>query len=345
MMSIPDKNETIYQVIYTSIVSARNMKILKEFGFFNYFIIPGEDNNSLTMGFSALDFDKIYEYAGKEFLEEEYKEFECTTNCKLSGLTFDLGIKINLEKYAKAFEKKPKKMSDEEKEKWDEDRKEIRAELDKFAKTTAEKLSNFRVKIYSYALEKMLKEVRDKKQVQPLMFHLNEKNVVHMVPLKDNVELVYGVDFQQATDQSLARVFLQELKEAKNHVKNCIAGNVYVEMDEVPKNILQIDSPKKYSNGLVVFNLFVNKFDTMKKFLNYFITFREYIQFHIHSIKTFLHIRMNRKGKELMGKLDGCRIIPESYIKHLESVQFYTNWNKKEENQKIFTDEVKKINV
>lgn len=297
------------------------------------------------MGFSALDFDKIYEYAGKEFLEEEYKEFECTPKCELSGLTFDLGIKINLEKYAKAFEKKPKKMSDEEKEKWDEDRKEIRAELDKFAKTTAEKLSNFRVKIYSYALEKMLKEVRDKKQVQPLMFHLNEKNVVHMVPLKDNVELVYGVDFQQATDQSLARVFLQELKEAKNHVKNCIAGNVYVEMDEVPKNILQIDSPKKYSNGLVVFNLFVNKFDTMKKFLNYFITFREYIQFHIHSIKTFLHIRMNRKGKELMGKLDGCRIIPESYIKHLESVQFYTNWNKKEENQKIFTDEVKKINV
>lgn len=297
------------------------------------------------MGFSALDFDKIYEYAGKEFLEEEYKEFECTPKCELSGLTFDLGIKINLEKYAKAYEKRPKKMSDEEKEKWDEDRKEIRAELDKFAKTTAEKLSNFRVKIYSYALEKMLKEVRDKKQVQPLMFHLNEKNVVHMVPLKDNVELVYGVDFQQATDQSLARVFLQELKEAKNHVKNCIAGNVYVEMDEVPKNILQIDSPKKYSNGLVVFNLFVNKFDTMKKFLNYFITFREYIQFHIHSIKTFLHIRMNRKGKELMGKLDGCRIIPESYIKHLESVQFYTNWNKKEENQKIFTDEVKKINV
>ena len=206
-------------------------------------------------------------------------------------------------------------MTEEEKEKFDEDRKEIRAELDKFAKSIAEKLSTFRVKIYSYALEKILKELKDNKNPKPLVFHLNEKNIVHMIPLKDNVMLVYGVDFQQPTDQSLARVFLQELKEAKNHVKNCIAGNVYAEMDEVPKNILQIDSPKKY------------------------------VQFHIHSIKTFLHIRMNRKGKELMGKLDGCRIIPESYIKHLESVQFYTNWNKKEENQKIFTDEVKKINV
>ena len=43
MMSIPDKNETIYQVIYTSIIGERKLKALKEFGFFNYFIIPGED--------------------------------------------------------------------------------------------------------------------------------------------------------------------------------------------------------------------------------------------------------------------------------------------------------------
>jgi hypothetical protein len=46
MMSIPDKNETIYQVIYTSITKISNMKILKEFGFFNYFIFPGENNGN-----------------------------------------------------------------------------------------------------------------------------------------------------------------------------------------------------------------------------------------------------------------------------------------------------------
>ena len=298
------------------------------------------------MGFSAQDFDKIYENGGKEFLENEYKEFKCIPKCSLGGGTFDLGIKVDLEKFKKYFSlKKTKKMTDEEKEKVDEEKNKLFPEIDKFAKDTAEKLSNFRVKIYSYVLEKMLKAVKDKEQVKPIVFHLNEKNVVHVTPLSDNVQLVYGIDFLQKTDQSLAKVFLQELKEAKNHVKNCVPVNVYVETDEVPKNIIEIEHPKKYSNGLVVFNLFVNKFDTIKKFLNYFVTFREYIQFHIHSIKTFLHIRMNRKGKELMGKLDGCRIIPESYIKHLESVQFYSNWNKKEENQKLFTDEVKKINV
>ena len=297
------------------------------------------------MGFSAKDFDKIYDNGGKEFLETEYKEFTCTPKCKLLGFNFDLGIKVNLEKFKKCFDKKSKNMTDEEKDKFDEERKPLRAELDKFAKQTAEKLSNFRVRIYSYVLEKMLKDVKEKKNVKLIIFYLNEKNVVHVTPLSDNVQLVYGIDFLQKTDQSLARVFLQELKEAKNHVKNAVPVNVFVETDEVPKNIIEIDHPKKYSNGLVVFNLFVNKFDTIKKFLNYFVTFREYIQLHIHSIKTFVHIRMNRKGKELLGKLEGGRIIPESYIKHLESVQFYSNWNKKEENQKIFTDEVKKINV
>ena len=279
------------------------------------------------MGFSAMDFPKILENGGKEFLEKEFKDYECTPDCVLNENKFDLGIKINLDKYKKAFEEKPKGLSEEEEEKFIEDRKSIRAELETFAKKTAEKLSNFRVKIYSYVFEKMLKDIKEKKSPKKLMFHLNEKNIVHLVPLSDNLELVYGIDFSQGTDQSLARVFLQELKEAKNHVKNCVAGNVYVELAEVPKNIMDIDSPKNFSNGLVVFNLFVNKFDTIKKFLNYFVTFREYIQFHIHSIKTFLHIRMNRKGKELMAKLEGCKIIPEAYIKHLESVQFYTNWS------------------
>ena len=58
------------------------------------------------MGFSAKDFDKIYDYVGQEFLEKEYKEFECTPKCTLSGLTFDLAIKVDLGKFQKAFEKK-----------------------------------------------------------------------------------------------------------------------------------------------------------------------------------------------------------------------------------------------
>ena len=174
------------------------------------------------MGFSAKDFDLIYEYAGKEFLENEFKEFECIPKWTYDNKTFDLAIKVNLEQFAKVFEKKPKKMSEEEKEKWDEDRKEIRAELEKFAKATAEKLSTFRVKIYSYVLEKMLKEVKDKKKdIKPLMFHLNEKNVVHMVPLSDNVQLVYGVDFQPQRLPPHPRTRRADRSSSARHRRGC----------------------------------------------------------------------------------------------------------------------------
>ena len=91
------------------------------------------------MGFSALDFDKIYENGGKEFLDTEYKEFTCTPKCNLNGQKFDIAIKVDMSKFKKAFEKKSKDMSDEEKEKFDEERKPIRAELEKFAKATAVK--------------------------------------------------------------------------------------------------------------------------------------------------------------------------------------------------------------
>ena len=43
MMSIPDKNETIYQVIYTALTGGSSMKVLKEFGFFNYYIFQSDN--------------------------------------------------------------------------------------------------------------------------------------------------------------------------------------------------------------------------------------------------------------------------------------------------------------
>lgn len=51
MMSIPDKNETIYQVIYTTLTGNSSLKLLKEFGFFNYFIFPGENNSCKSKNF------------------------------------------------------------------------------------------------------------------------------------------------------------------------------------------------------------------------------------------------------------------------------------------------------
>ena len=85
------------------------------------------------MGFSAQDFPKILEYGGKEFLDMEFKDYECIPDLEINDKNktkFNLGIKINLEKYKKAYEKKPKGLSEEEEEKFIEERKAIRKELE-----------------------------------------------------------------------------------------------------------------------------------------------------------------------------------------------------------------------
>jgi hypothetical protein len=75
------------------------------------------------------------------------------------------------------------------------------------------------------------------------------------------------------------------------------------------------------------------------------VNFRNFIQFHVHSIKTYLHFKKNKKGKELEKKISDCKIIADDYLRTLETTSFFTNWQKKEEEVKLFSNEMKKVNV
>ena len=70
MLSIPEKNETIYQVVYDALTKP-NIKNLMEFGFFRYIIYPIVESNKICMAFKAPGFKEILNYSGKVFLQEE----------------------------------------------------------------------------------------------------------------------------------------------------------------------------------------------------------------------------------------------------------------------------------
>jgi len=54
---------------------------------------------------------------------------------------------------------------------------------------------------------------------------------------------------------------------------------------------------------------------------------------------------MNKKGKEQEKKLDEAKIIPDEYLKSLETTAFFTNLQKKDDDIKLFVSEFKKVNV
>ena len=341
MMEIQDKNEIIAQITFNSIKKMEgNIKTLTEFGYFTYFITVDQDSN-FCMGFKSEDFNKIYEYSGKTYIENEFKDYIIALNEDLGGEKWPIVLKAPLKDYD-LLNKKKKDLSEEEKKQAEE----LAKKLENYAKVTSEKFSLFRVKLYASVIQQMLEDVKNKKPTKLFSYHLNKDNILYILPSEDRVELIYGITFLQDTDISLAKVFLQELEEAKRHVKNCLDAKVYVKTDkDIPNDITKIDLPGNYSNGLVVFNLYIKDITQIVKKLNYFVNFRQYIQFHIHSIKTFLHIRMNRKGKEIENKLNSCKIVPDEYIKKLETLNFYVALKKKDEQQKLFATETKKINV
>ena len=57
--------------------------------------------------------------------------------------------------------------------------------------------------------------------------------------------------------------------------------------------------------------------------LGFLVNFKFYIQFHLQSVKTYLHIRMNKKGKEWERKLNNAKIISEEYTRTLEAIAFH----------------------
>ena len=54
---------------------------------------------------------------------------------------------------------------------------------------------------------------------------------------------------------------------------------------------------------------------------------------------------MNKKGKELEKKLNDVKIIPDEFLKTLETTTFFTNLQKRDDDIKLFVSDFKKINV
>jgi hypothetical protein len=67
--------------------------------------------------------------------------------------------------------------------------------------------------------------------------------------------LISGINFSKKTEISLAKVFLQVLKETKRHVKNSIESKYYLDYNRPPIELKDMEAnPKQYAYGLISFS-------------------------------------------------------------------------------------------
>ena len=149
----------------------------------------------------------------------------------------------------------PKDLPKEEKEKLAYENEILKQELNKFAEETAKLFSRFRINLYKSVIEKYLRDIKAKNKPNPIYLKLNKiHNVLYLIPLADQLILIYGFCFPDKTEEALAKVFCQELDDSKRHVKSVIEAKFYPDPSKFPNELKDIETnPKRFTSGFVSF--------------------------------------------------------------------------------------------
>ena len=146
----------------------------------------------------------------------------------------------------------PKDLSIEEKEKLVMENELLKQELQVYAEKTSDLFAKFRMILFSSVLDKAMKSSTE---LEAIVIMLNRDNKMYVIIQKEKVIVLFGVNFTQKTDYSLARVFLQEIEDTKRHIRNSLEVKSYPNSGTPPSELVGIESNfAQFSNGFIAFS-------------------------------------------------------------------------------------------
>lgn len=363
---IDSSNPIVKEVMQTNLsvlpTSLYKQKHIYEFSTYSYHL--GYNPKSLTVffAFSCIDFMKIYNYSGKEWLESEYKgnlifylddciTYELDSPVEIDDNTkqiYNIQIFINISKFAIMSKENLKSISNETKE--SSEFKDLKITYEKFCDYWSLKLAKFRVELYESIIKKYVDNIQKGVLLPPIDIKINDFNNMIFHPEKENLQIMLGFKIDNKTDRNLSRLFFRELDDAKFGSSGTVNVKFY---DNAPEHLEKsIIEKNYYSAGFIVFSkifcnlaLYPGTFTKMLPNLYLIVNFKFFSQLHIQTVKNFLHIRMNTKGKELNLKLKKSKIISDDIIDNISNSIFFDEKQRKEEDNKVFIQDFQKVKI
>jgi len=164
---------------------------------------------------------------------------------------------------------------------------------------------------FSYAFDKFVKgEKFDNVQIP----YRAEENM-YIITFEKTLNVVYSVKFNDPDDIVLARVFLQEFKDARRDKALGNAPSVSFSQGVKPLELQGIkssepDDPKALKEyGFVSLSLRENMCteDMKVATLDTLLQFRNYLHYHLKCSKAYMHIRMRSRVAKLLEDLETCK--------------------------------------
>ena len=255
-MEIGESNDIIKNTIKNNIIN--NICLLKstdEFGSYKYFINIGEDSR-IIFSFYSLDFDKLFNYSGKDWISKEFSQFEYKLNMEVANFTYSISFFIDVSKYSICHVKPSKNLSEEEKNAMLLKSEELKKEMEEFAEDVSNKFACFRTNLYASAIKKSIDDINNKITPDPLVLRLNNTNKLYLISDTEKLLVVFGMHFEAKTDCNLAKLFFRELDDAKIGFNGSVDIKYFV--NQVPEFLSKVDKDLNYNSGLVVFSKKIN---------------------------------------------------------------------------------------
>ena len=191
-------------------------------------------------------------------------------------------------------------MSEEETAKVREENEKIRVERDAEADRIANKFSCFKRDFMGAPIRKAITMVQAKQDgFKPCQIDYRTEESYWVFGSKDDVAVCFQVNFDNLTDQSLARIFLLELADSGRIVPNA-QGVTYHDKnnsDEV-KKVFPNAFNNQTSNGSITFKIGRSALDKAagpELPLSQLIGFRQFLKSHLDAVKIHIHTRLRKR--------------------------------------------------
>lgn len=133
-----------------------------------------------------------------------------------------------------------------------------------YAEQLSQSLSKFRCDCYNQVIIKSIENIKEKKLPNNLKILINDNNAVYFITDNEKLSVIYGLNFDDKTDNVLSKLFFRELEDAKFGVSGAI--DVKYHNYNIPNKISNIENDSKLFNcGYIEFSKLIDIYKLIMK--------------------------------------------------------------------------------
>lgn len=214
--------------------------------------------------------------------------------CEQVDPQFDMSLIIDKTKLPQP-KKVKKTMNEETKAQTKEENTAIKEEIEKIAEDYAKRIACFKRDYVGAPIYAAMKAAQSGEKFEAVEVPYRSDEKYWVFSDKGEVTVIFGLNFHTDLEKVLARIVTIELKNNAG-VANSAGITFHDKVEDRPEN-LKFKFPKamkeSYTNGMVSMKLSKTHLDKgLNQPLTFLVGFRQYVQYHLHGMKTQIHSRL-----------------------------------------------------